>query len=189
MHKFILRGTFAPAFLVFVLYGAVFASDPFVQMGIVKPRERMEAPAFVLRDIEGGQKGLTDFKGKVILLNFWATWCPNCREEMPSMEKLWEKFKAKGVVVITVAVGSRGKDVESFARELGLTFPMLLDEGRVRRDYEVNALPMTYLIGKDGKICGRMYGGREWAGEGADALMEHLLQNGLQSPKGPGQAN
>jgi peroxiredoxin len=180
VNRFIFRSTLAIGLIVFTLYGAAFASDPFVQMGVVKPRVRMEAPAFVLKDIERGQKSLTDFKGKVILLNFWATWCPNCREEMPSLEKLWEKYKSKGVVIIAVAVGNRSKDVESFARKLGLTFPILLDTGgAVRKDYEVTALPMTYIIGKDGKISGRMYGGREWAGEGADALMEHLLLHGM----------
>jgi peroxiredoxin len=179
VQKFIFKGTFALGLMVFALYGAAFASDPFVQMEVITPRVRMEAPAFDLGDIQGGQKSLTEFKGKVIVLNFWATWCPNCREEMPSLEKLWEKYKSKGVVIIGVAVGSRGKDVESFARGLGLTFPILLDmNGAVRRDYEVAALPMTYIIGKDGKISGRMYGSREWAGEGADKLMEHLLHQG-----------
>jgi peroxiredoxin len=180
LNRFIFRNTLAVGLVVFTLCGAAFASDPLAQMGVVKPRVRMEAPAFDLRDIQGGRKGLTDFKGKVILLNFWATWCPDCREEMPSLEKLWGKNKSKGVVIIAVAVGSRSKEVESFARKLRLTFPILLDaDGTVRRDYEVTALPMTYIIGKDGKISGRMYGGREWAGEGADALMEHLLKQGM----------
>jgi peroxiredoxin len=180
VHRFILKGTFALGLMVFALYGTAFATDPLAQMGVVRPRVRMEAPAFDLGDIEGGRKGLTDFKGKVILLNFWATWCPGCREEMPSLEKLWEKFQAKGVMVVAVAVDRSRREVKSFATELGLTFPILLDvEGVVRKDYEITALPMTYLIGKDGKISGRMYGGREWAGEGADALMEHLLHQGM----------
>ncbi len=166
--------------MVFALYGAALAADPFAQMEVVKPRVRMEAPAFVLRDIDGTQKGVTDFKGRVVLLNFWADWCPDCREEMPSLEKLWKKYRAKGIVVIAVAVGSRRKDVESLAEKLGLTFPILLDAGGVaRRDYEVAALPTTYIIGRDGKISGRMYGGREWAGEVADELMEQLLRQGM----------
>jgi peroxiredoxin len=91
----------------------------------------------------------------------------------------WEKCKAKGVVVIAVAA-YRSTVVTSLARKLGLTFPILLDTGGLEgKDYEITALPMTYIIGKDGKISGRMYGGREWAGEGADALMEHLLLHGM----------
>jgi len=162
------------------LYGAALASDAFTGMGVVRPQVRAEAPAFTLRDIGDGRKGLADFRGKVILLNFWATWCPNCREEMPSLEKLWEKFRAKGVVVVAVAVDRRSEEVETFARRLGLTFPILLDtEGTVRRDYEVTALPMTYIIGKDGKISGRIFGSREWAGKDADVLVEQILRNGM----------
>jgi peroxiredoxin len=179
VHKFILGSALALGLVVFALCGTAPAADPSAQMGVVKPRVRLEAPAFTLMSIDGGRRSISDFKGKIILLNFWATWCPSCREEMPSLEKLWERFKAKGVVVIAVAEDRRS-EVASFARKLGLTFPILLDpEGAVRKDYEVTALPMTYLIGRDGKISGRMYGGREWAGKKADSLMEHLLQQGM----------
>jgi peroxiredoxin len=180
VHKFILKNALAVGFMVFAFYGAAFASDPLAQMEVIRPRVRIDAPDFVLRDIEGRQKGLTDFKGKVILLNFWATWCPGCREEMPSLEKLWEKFRAKGVVVVAIAIDRSREEVKSFATDLGLTFPILLDlEGVVRKDYEITALPMTYIIGKDGKISGRMYGDRDWAGENADMLMDHLLRQGI----------
>jgi peroxiredoxin len=178
VHKLILRSILAAGLSVFVLYGTAHATDPFAQMEVLKPKVRMEAPGFTLPDINGGRQSVSDFRGKIILLNFWATWCPNCREEMPSLEKLWKRFKSNGIVVIAVAEDGRG-EVASFARKLGLTFPILLDhEGVVRKDYEVTALPMTYLIGRDGKISGRMYGSREWAGEKADLLMEFLLQQG-----------
>jgi peroxiredoxin len=178
VHKSFLQSTLAVGLVVFALCGTALAADTYAQMGVVKPRVRMDAPAFTLMSIDGGRRSISDFKGKIILLNFWATWCPSCREEMPSLEKLWERFKAKGVVVIAVAA-DRPTEVASFAKKLGLTFPILLDpEGEVRKDYEVTALPMTYLIGRDGKISGRMYGGREWAGKQADSLMEQLLQQG-----------
>lgn len=180
VHEFTNRSIFASWLLIFILCGTAVASGPFTEMGVVRPRVRMDAPAFILRDIKGAKKGLSDFKGKVILLNFWATWCPSCREEMPSLEGLWEKFRAKGVMVIAVAVDRRSEEVESFARRLGLTFPILLDaDGTVRRDYEVIALPMTYIIGKDGKISGRIFGSREWAGKDADVLVEQILRNGM----------
>jgi peroxiredoxin len=178
VHRAILQSSLAAGLIILALSGAAYANDPFAQMEVLKPKVRMEAPAFTLPDINGGRRSISDFKGKIILLNFWATWCPNCREEMPSLEKLWERFKSNGIVVIAVAEDGRG-EVASFARKLGLTFPILLDrEGVVRKDYEVTALPMTYLIGRDGKISGRMYGSREWAGEKADLLMEFLLQQG-----------
>lgn len=145
-------------------------------MGVIKPKVRMKAPTFVLKDIKGGQKGLADFKDKVILLNFWATWCPNCREEMPSLEKLWKKYRSKGLVVIAISVDTNSGEIRALAHEQGLTFPILLDqEGAVRREYEITALPMTYIIGRDGKISGRMYGSRQWTGEKANAFMELFL--------------
>ena len=177
MRKFVFEMTLAFGLLVFMLGGASFASGPFTDMGVIKPKVRMNAPAFNLKTVAGGHTALSDFKGKVILLNFWATWCPDCREEMPSLQKLWKQFKAKGIVVIAVAVDRSQGEVESFVRKLGLTFPVLLDtDGDVRRNYEIAALPTTYIIGRDGRISGKIYGGREWAGKDADALMEHLLR-------------
>jgi peroxiredoxin len=176
VRTFVFKKAFALAALLFVLQGAAFAAGPFAKMGILRPRVRMEAPAFSLPDIHGGRQSLADFRGKIVLLNFWATWCPDCREEMPSLEKLWEKYKTKGTVVIAVAVDRNRSEVVSFSQKLGLTFPILPDpEGGVRKEYEVTALPMTYFIGKDGKISGRLFGGRDWAGKDADALMRHLL--------------
>jgi peroxiredoxin len=180
VHKFILGSTLAAGLVVFALYGVAFSSDPFAVMGVIKPKVRMEAPAFTLMSSDGGRRSISDFKGKIILLNFWATWCPNCREEMPSLEKLWEKYRSKDLVVIAVSVGRNSGEIRSFAREQGLTFPILLDqEGAVRKEYEITALPMTYLIGRDGKISGRLYGSRDWAGKKADSLMEFLLQQAM----------
>ena len=177
MLKFLLKGITAFGLIIFFIYGSAGASDPFTEMGVIRPRVRVEAPAFNLRDINGVRRGLTDFKGKVILLNFWATWCPHCREDMPSLQKLWEKFKSKGVVVIAVAVNRRANDVDELARKLGLTFPILLDvDGSTRRAYEVAALPMTYIIGKDQRISGRIFGGKDWTDKDADALMKDLLR-------------
>jgi peroxiredoxin len=176
VNKVILGSILACGVVICALYGATYATDPFAQVEVLKPKVRMEAPAFTLMDINGGRRSISDFRGKIVLLNFWATWCPNCREEMPSLEKLHEQFKAKGVVVIAVAEDSRS-EVTSFARKLGLTFPILLDSGgSVRKSYEVTALPMTYIIGRDGKISGRLFGGRDWAGADAGALIRYLLQ-------------
>jgi peroxiredoxin len=180
VHRAILQSSLAAGLIILALSGAAYANDPFAQMEVLKPKVRMEAPAFTLPDINGGRRSISDFKGKIILLNFWATWCPNCREEMPSLEKLWEKYRSKDLVVIAVSVGRNSGEIRSFAREQGLTFPILLDqEGAVRKEYEITALPMTYLIGRDGKISGRLYGSRDWAGKKADSLMEFLLQQAM----------
>jgi peroxiredoxin len=180
VRGFILKKVLAVGLVVFALHGAASAADLFKAMGVLRPEIRMEAPAFTLRDVGGEQQSLSAFRGKVILLKLWATWCPNCREEMPSLEKLYEKFKSKGVVVVAVVIDGSVGDVKSLARKMGLTFPILFDvDKKVRRAYEVTALPMTYIIGKDGKISGRLYGNREWEGKDPDALIDYLLQKGI----------
>lgn len=177
MRGFIVKNILALGLFVFALHGLALAADPFTAMEVLKPKVRVKAPAFTLRDIGGAAQSLSDFKGKVVLLKLWATWCPNCREEMPSLEKLYKEFQAKGVIVVAVVIDGRLEDVKSLAEKMGLTFPILLDsDGVVRKNYEVTALPMTYIIGKDGKISGRLYGNREWESKDADALIEYLLQ-------------
>ena len=174
-----IRGCFV-ALVVLSGGNAVFAADLFAALDVTTPRVRMEAPAFVLPDLDGHEIRLSDFKGKVVLLNFWATWCGPCREEMPDMQALWEKTRDKGFVILAVAA-DRGekKPVVAFARELALTFPILLDpDGDVRNRYEVAALPMSYLIGRDGRISGRVVGGKAWASPEAFALIDHLLHQG-----------
>lgn len=167
---------------------ALAASDPISEMRIITPKTRVEAPGFVLENLEGQEHSLAEFKGKVILLNFWATWCEPCRKEMPSMQKLWEAYKDKDFVILAVA-GDRGiplfssmtkRNIQSFVDELGLTYPILWDsEGTTRTLYEVVSLPWTYLIGKDGKIVGKVPGERDWASPKARALIEFLLDQGI----------
>ncbi len=163
-----------------------FAADLFTDMDVKTPKVRMEAPAFALPDLNDHEMQLSDFKGKVVLLNFWATWCAPCREEMPGMQALWEKTRAKGFVILAVAAdrGSK-KQVAAFARELALTFPILLDpDGKVRNRYEVEMLPMSYLIGRDGRISGRVIASKAWASQEAFALIDHLLhQDELNIPE------
>lgn len=154
------------------------AHDPLSYMGVIRPQTRVEPPDFTLMNLEGKQISLAEFKGKVILLNFWATWCIPCREEMPAMEELWKKFREKGFVIIAVS-SDRGnkKGVKSFIDELGVTFPILLDpKGEIRNTYEVLGLPMSYIIGRDGKIVGKIIGARDWTGKKADTVIEYLLQ-------------
>ncbi len=157
--------------------GAASATDPFTELGVDVPKVRLPAPAFTLSRLKDGEARLKDYKGKVVLLNFWATWCAPCREEMPAMQRLWERYRAQGFVIIAIAAdrGSR-KPVVSFVDKLALSYPVLLDpEGDVRNRYEVVGLPMSYLIGRDGKISGRLIGSREWDSPEADAVVTTLL--------------
>jgi len=145
---------------------------------LIRPEKPLTAKAFTLPAPGGGAVRLEDFQGQVIFLNFWATWCLPCREEMPAMERLYRKLKAKGFVVLAVSIDAEGSEaaVVAFLREHGLTYPVALDPTmEVARLYTVRALPSTYLIDRKGRIAAMALGAREWDGPEAVALMEALL--------------
>ncbi len=122
------------------------------------------ATDFTLPDINGKKVSLSEFKGKVVILNFWATWCGPCRAEMPSMNNLYLELKDKGLVVIAVSVDASEKPVRSFVKELKLLFPVLMDKNKAVSfdEYGVLGLPTTFLIGKNGIIIEKFLGEREW---------------------------
>jgi peroxiredoxin len=141
------------------------------------PRERLPAPGFRLPDLQGVPAGLEDYRGKVVLLHFWATFCSPCLEELPALESLWRRYRGRGFVIVGIAADRGDADVvREFADRTGISFPVLLDaEGAVRNRYEVVALPMSYLIGRDGRFSARVLGAREWQGPEPGALIESLL--------------
>jgi len=144
-----------------------------------QPRTRVPAPDFTLSTLQGEPVHLHDYRGKLVLLNFWATWCPPCREEMPSLQSLWQDFKNRDFIILAIAT-DRGnkKGVTRFAARLGLDFPILLDpHGKVRQRYEVFGLPLTYLIGKDGKILGRFTAAQTWNSTAIKDQLRTLLQD------------
>ncbi|MEX2145253.1 MAG: TlpA disulfide reductase family protein [Candidatus Spechtbacterales bacterium] len=122
------------------------------------------APNILLFSEDGQHAMLADFRGKVIMLNFWASWCGPCREEMPSMEKMWLEYQDRDFVIIAVSVGESPDAVNDFVSELGLTFPIYLDTSK--SSYAVynksNGIPQTYIIDKDGVIRNYIPGSRDW---------------------------
>ncbi len=147
------------------------------KMGII-PIEKKETPQFELEDLSGNKVSLKDYKGKIVFLNFWASWCPACRIEMPSMEKLWQKFKDKDFVIVAVDLGEPKEKVLSFIKQNKLTFPVLLDKKqKTMRPYQITAIPTTYIIDRDGKIIGKAIGAREWDKEESIKLFEFLLKD------------
>ena len=134
-------------------------------------------PDFTLPTLDGGSITLSDLKGKVVLINFWATWCPPCRDEMPSMEKLYRRFKYEEFTLLSVDVMESPETVKKFARKYDLSFPILLDKkGEVSAKYAATAIPTTYIINKKGEAVGKAIGPRKWNGEHATALVEELLK-------------
>lgn len=135
-------------------------------------------PDLALKDLQGREHRLSDYRGKVVVLNFWATWCEPCREEMPSMERLHHAYKDRGLVVLAISLDSQGASVVNpFVKKFALTFPVGLDPKMVVRErYGVWAVPSTFIIDRQGKRVLFANGSREWDSKPAHALMESLLQ-------------
>ena len=138
------------------------------------------AKDFTLKDLKGNSVSLSDFKGKIVFLNFWATWCAPCRHEMPSMEKLHNKYKGGDLVVLAVSTDRKGEEVvKPFIDEHGYTLPILIDSASdVSDEYGVFALPTTFIIGRDGKIVEMIQGGREWYEKEVLDYFDELLAKG-----------
>jgi peroxiredoxin len=137
------------------------------------------APAFELPRVGGGNPvSLASLRGKVVLLNFWATWCKPCEEEMPGMERLYQKYKDKGLVVLAVSEDADGAGaVAPFVKKHGLTFPIGLDpKMSVAASYGVWALPSTFIIDRNGNRAHFANGPREWDGRAARDLFESMLK-------------
>jgi peroxiredoxin len=141
--------------------------------------EPLPAPDFTLQDSDAKKYSLKDYRGKVVLLNFWATWCPPCRREMPSLERLHQKLKDKDLVVLALNQMEGVDQVFIFTGEIGVdvTIPILFDkDSSVSRAYGVMGLPTTYLIDKKGNIRFRAIGGREFDNPEVEKLLLQLMQ-------------
>jgi peroxiredoxin len=162
----------------------------FAALALYRPPELLEAPDFTLPDLDGRPVRLRDLRGKLVFLNIWATWCPPCRLEMPSMERLYQTFKETAFAMLAVSIDRQGVEaVKPFMAELQLTLPVLLDQkSEVARQYGLRGLPMTYLIDPDGRLIGAAVGGRDWFSAEAKALIAGLLRQATSDAKGPAQA-
>ncbi|SOC21663.1 peroxiredoxin [Ureibacillus xyleni] len=133
------------------------------------------APDFTLSDMNGTHINLSDLRGKIVILNFWATWCPPCRAEMPHMQNFYEKNKDNGVEIIAVnltALDEGKQAVEKFINEYGLTFPVVLDEsGSVGKLYEILTIPTSYIIDAKGRIFQKFVGSMD------EQIMEDMIKS------------
>jgi peroxiredoxin len=142
-----------------------------------------EAPAFDLQRLDGESLTLTQLRGKVVLVNFWATWCESCKDEMPAMETLYRELNGAGFDLIAISVDDDRAIVAAFRDELGLTFPILLDpEKNAATAYQTFRFPESFLIGQDGIVVERYIGPKEWAAPAYVSRIRRLLEAG--TPEG-----
>jgi peroxiredoxin len=139
-----------------------------------------QAPPLAAKTLDGTNrtKTLDDYKGKVVLLNVWATWCEPCKVEMPSIEKLYREFGPHGLAVVGVSVDDPGSEerIRDYAKELGLTFELLHDPARTTTArYQITGFPETFIIGREGTIRKKFIGAADWSSDANRALIRELL--------------
>ena len=139
------------------------------------PEEAFLAPSFELSSLKGGPVQLADYNGKVLFINFWATWCGTCKVEMPSMEKLYQRFKEYDFEMLTISVDKDISLIDPFLRQYNLTFPVLLDPNSevAKKNYKTTGVPETFIVDKSGIIVHKAIGPRDWA---TDETMEAFAQ-------------
>jgi len=145
-------------------------------MGVTKVPHLAPPVDFNLLDLTGKRVILSGLKGKIVFLNFWATWCSPCREEMPSMQKLYARFKDKDFAMVAVSLNEPASAVKNFFKDYNLTFTALLDsDGELMSPYGIRGIPNTFIIDRDGTIIGKAFGPRKWDDQKAIALFDHLI--------------
>ena len=136
------------------------------------------APDFTLRSLDGSEThSLASLKGRVVLVNFWATWCKPCEDEMPAMEQLYQQLHPAGFELLAISVGEADEVVRAFRDRLGITFPVLLDPDKsVAVEWQTYAFPESLLVGRDGVILERYVGPRDWDSPAYVARLRRLLE-------------
>lgn len=153
-----MRQSWVPAFLALAALAlAIAGCAPGASVGT---RKGAIAADFSLPTLDGGAQNLRDYRGRVVVLNFWASWCGPCRAEMPDLQVAYEELRDRGLVVVGINQGEAQERAQSFVREFSLTFPILLDQGQdIGRQYGVRAYPTTFIIDRKGVIRDVIVGG------------------------------
>jgi peroxiredoxin len=150
----------AAAWLLALAFTAAMAADDQTLNAVAPPRA---APDFALADVDGNLHHLDEYLGKPLIVNFWATWCPPCIEEMPSMNRAWHLVKGEGIAMLAINVGEDEDTVFTFTADYPVDFPLLLDEnGTAVHEWGVLGLPTTFVVDPRGRIVYQAVGGRAW---------------------------
>jgi peroxiredoxin len=146
------------------------------ELDLIRPARPKRAHDFAVTLMQGDTLKLKEQRGKAVMVNFWATWCPPCREEMPAMERLHRRHQARGFVLLAVSVDTDAALVKPFLTQHKLTFPVALDaKMELANAYGVRALPASFLIDREGNLAALALGPRAWDNKAAHALVERLL--------------
>jgi peroxiredoxin len=160
----------------FAVVAVAVAQDPFKALDLIKPARVQVAKDFATPSPDGKSVKLADYRGKVVFLNFWATWCPPCREEMPAMERLYQRYRGQGLIVIAISVDSDLAAVPPFLKQNQITFPIGHDPKMALAErYGVRALPSSFLVDRKGNLSALAIGPRVWDAKPAHAVVEALL--------------
>jgi peroxiredoxin len=167
--------------IVLALVGGLVGATIFFGTDLRQVTVGSAAPQFVARTVDTppDRRTLSDYRGQVVLLNIWATWCAPCRVEMPSIQRLHDEFKGRGFHVVAVSVDEPGADaaIRDFIKEYGLTFDVWYDPThRIEQAYQTTGVPQTYVIGRDGVIRQVELGAKRWDAPAKRALIAHLLE-------------
>ena len=142
---------------------SAFSSAQQAGKGLTKLPGISPAVDFLLTDLDGNQHRLSDYRGQVVIINFWATWCPPCRDEMPSMQRAWEQLEKEDILMLGINVGEDEDIIFQFTASYPVEFPLLMDrDSKVINQWPVNGLPTTFVVDPKGEIVYRAIGGREW---------------------------
>jgi peroxiredoxin len=163
-------------FLVLMVVYGMLTREP-ADSGDSAPRVGQPVPDFTLPALQGRSVQLSALRGKVVFINVWATWCPPCIEEMPSIQQLYDRFQGRGLEVLTISVDPLGAQVvEPFMREHQLRFPVLLDtKGTIERLYRTAGYPESFIVDKGGRLVEKVIGPRDWAHPQMFAMFERLM--------------
>jgi peroxiredoxin len=152
------------------------ANQALKKNGFSLPSAKIKAPDFTLKDLSGQDRSLSSFRKKLVLINFWGAWCYYCREEMPSFQRFYDRFKNEGLEIVAVNVQDTEAEARNYINKNRYTFPVLLDAtGSVTGMYGIRGFPTTFILDQDGYLRAMLVGGLDWDTPPVTALFKQLL--------------
>jgi peroxiredoxin len=163
--------------VIFLFWNTPMVTAQFSEAGIEKLRVAVDAPDFTLKELGGGKTSLKELRRKIVVLNFFATYCPNCRRESPSFAKLHEEYKNTDLVLLKVATKEKEQDLIKYKNEFNISSPILIDDNAAGANaYGIWNRPETFFINREGKIVGRVFKEMDWTSKKMRNLIQYLLE-------------